>query len=643
MIIPRSNSEIANIFERAFAPLPCQAVFSDCGQKLDVVVRSPNNQLVYWRSSLPAELVRDDGRLALILEQARDAVERRGVTREMSLVEHNAETIERPKVSVVREPNFKRRYHRVTVPLFVALEGRTYQAADWSLGGLRLTGYRGSVAVGDEVDATLVLPYSGFNVTLPIRLRAVRRTAQDMGCQFVDPEEQTRRALRHLLEAALEGRGAAVSDALAVLNAPISSAPLEDLLLEEDDTHFHIGSTQLMRKTTVYLGAGVLALTLVAGLVYRNLAYLDAPEATVMGNFVSIASRADGRLADVLVDEGQEVQTGDVLFEIDNQDLVAAVDLAEARLATVRAEHAAVLGVLAEEQDRHDLFRSVSREQANRARANLRRVEASLAQAEIEQARRQRLVDLGVFPREEADVALEQTRVLREEREALVNELSIAQINESATEEGRFFGGHEIEGRTVELEQKVLVAQAAIGMAESDLRAAVGRLAELRITAPVDGRIYTVYRHVGEVLRPRDVVLSVRANGEYFVVGRLRVDEAVKVRPGMVANVSVPSYDVRFDGLITAVGHQGLSTASQSSADMESSLKEVPIKVLVPDAPLGIPPGVRAHLRIPLRLDWLGWLGRHSDDAPPDLGPGPALNASEEPAMPTQAADLGSG
>lgn len=630
MNIPRSNSEIVQIFERAFAPLPCRAGFSEAGDKLDVVVFSPNNELVYWRSSLATELVRDDGRLALVLEQARDAVESRGATREMSLVELNAEVVQPPKVSIVREPNYKRRYHRVTVALFLVVEGRTYQAADWSLGGFRLTDYDGSAGPGDERNGTLVLPYSGFNVTLPMRFRVVRKSGREAGCQFLELDEQARRALRHLLEAALEGRVSGVNDALGVINAPISSAPLEDLLQEEDDTHFHVGSTPLFRKTTVYIAAGLFALALVAALLYRNLAFVDAPEATVMGNFVSIASRADGRLAGISVEEGQEIRAGQVLFELDNQDLAAAVDQAEAQLGTVRAEHAAVSGVLAEEQNRHNLFRSVSREQEQRAQANLRRVEASLAQAEIEQARRQRLVDLGVFPREEADLALEQTRVLHEEREALVNELAIARLNQTATDQGRFFGGQEIEGRTVELQQDVKVAMAEISLAESNLRAAVARLSELRITAPVDGRIYTIYRHVGEVLRPRDVVLSIQASGEYFVVGRLRVDEAVKIRPGMVANVVVPSYDVRFDGVITAIGHQGLSTASQSSADMESSLKEVPIKVLVPDAPLGIPPGVRARLRIPLELSWLGWLGREPADSGSDLEP--ALEVDREPA-----------
>ena len=507
---------------------------------------------------------------------------------------------------VVFEPNYKRRFHRVTIPLFLAIGGRTYRAADWSLGGFRIENFLGGEVAGEHAAGTLVLSFADFNLTLPMRFQVVRRTGDTIGCKFVDLSVVARRALRHLLESAIEGRISEVSDTLGVLTAPIPNAPLEDLLQEEQDTHIQIGERRLVRKATAYLAAGIMLLIGLGYLVYRNVMFIDIPAATVMGNFVSVATTADGHLESLLVGEGEHVEAGQVIFELRDPEVAAAVEVARARLQTARTRHAALLGQLQEEDDRQILFTSVSTEQVRRARADLRRVEAELSRAGIEQARRERLVREGVLAQEELDIALTERSALEEERTALLTQLEIAELNRTATTQGRFFGGQEIEGRRVEIQQAALVAESEIARARRELDVAVDRLSEQRVSAPIDGQVYTVYRRVGDLLRSRDVVLSLQAQGGHYVVGRLKSDEALKVRPGMVVDVKIPAYRLALEGTITAIGHQGLSTASQSSADMESSLNMVPIKVQLHDRELELPPGVRARMKISVKPTWIG-------------------------------------
>ncbi len=537
---------------------------------------------------------------------------------------------------VVFEPNYKRRFHRVTIPLFLAIGGRTYRAADWSLGGFRIDNFLGGEVAGELAAGTLVLSFSDFNLTLPMRFRVVRRAGDTIGCKFIDLSVVARRALRHLLESAIEGRISEVSDTLGVLTAPIPSEPLEDLLQDEQDTHVQIGERRLVRKATVYLATGLVLLLGLGYLVYRNIMFIDIPAATVMGNFVSVATTADGHLDTLLVGEGEQVEPGQVLFELRESEVAAAVEVARARLQTARTRHAALLGQLEEEQDRQALFTSVSGEQVRRARADLRRVEAGLSRAGIEQARRERLVREGVLPQEDLDIALAERRALEEERAALMTQLEIARLNRTATSQGRYFGGQEIEGRKVEIQQAALVAESEIARARRELEVAVERLSEQRVSAPIGGKVYTVYRRVGDLLRSRDVVLSLQAQGGHFVVGRLQSDEALKVRPGMVVDVKIPAYRLALQGTITAIGHQGLSTASQSSADMESSLTMVPIKVQLHDRALELPPGVRARMRIAIKPFWIGkWKSGAETE---DLGPIPAASP-EQPSFDQEVAD----
>src|SRR6266702_3058812 len=59
---------------------------------------------------------------------------------------------------------------------------------------------------------------------------------------------------------------------------------------------------------------------------------------TVDANQVIVSSKVAGRIEHLLVDEGQSVKQGELIAQIDNQDLAAERDSARATLAGLRAE-----------------------------------------------------------------------------------------------------------------------------------------------------------------------------------------------------------------------------------------------------------------------------------------------------------------
>ena len=502
-----------------------------------------------------------------------------------------------------RAKNAQRRFYRVSIPLGVTIGERTYRVRDWSLGGFSLNKFRGLEGSGAELDGHLTLPYDDFSLKLPIRFRVVWRNQRTIGCEFIELRGAARRALRHLLEATMEGRLDDVDGVLAAIDAPVPSDPLEELLEEENETHVRIGTRQLIRKTSAYAVLGLGAIALLAGLVWRNATVIDIPAGTVMGNFVSVASRADGRLSELLIREGQPVQVGQMLFSLSNSDLEEAVAVERAELAAARARRASLEQQLLEEQRRVGFYVQVTEKQLEQATADLNSAEARLDHARIDRLRVEDLHAEGLAPAAHLDLALRQEKVVAEEIRALRKRIEIAELNVLGAGEGRFFGGQEIEGRLIEIREQLHVAEAGVLEAEKRLDATITRLQETRVQAPVDGVVYTIYRQPGEVLHPRDVVLSLQVDEGYWAVGRLPEDDAVRVRPGLPAVVVIPSYDLRLDGVVSAVGHQALSTASQSSADMESALSEVPIKIQLLDAGIALPPGLRARIRIRTGFD----------------------------------------
>ncbi len=71
--------------------------------------------------------------------------------------------------------------------------------------------------------------------------------------------------------------------------------------------------------------------------------YMTTDNAYVGAQKVLVTPDISGKIAKVVVREGQRVQIGDVLFEIDAEPFRLALTQAEARVATVRTEHANLL------------------------------------------------------------------------------------------------------------------------------------------------------------------------------------------------------------------------------------------------------------------------------------------------------------
>ena len=78
-------------------------------------------------------------------------------------------------MKITREKACQRLHHRVSTPLAVDIDGGTYQAIDWSLGGLRVGGFDTSVInIGDELACNFKLPFQGFVIAFETRIKTVR-------------------------------------------------------------------------------------------------------------------------------------------------------------------------------------------------------------------------------------------------------------------------------------------------------------------------------------------------------------------------------------------------------------------------------------------------------------------------------------
>lgn len=169
----------------------------------------------------------------------------------------------------------------------------------------------------------------------------------------------------------------------------------------------------MMRSRFVLLSLSAMGLALLAGTVMQAQARgpatptPEAPPSTggiaaegrvvaYPGAEVTVGADAIGRLLRVTVEEGDRVQKGQILAEIDASDLVASLDEAKARLEEARSErHLSELNAARKERlfaegvipafDRDAAARDVEITQARieTAAASIRRLEATIAKTRL--------------------------------------------------------------------------------------------------------------------------------------------------------------------------------------------------------------------------------------------------------------------
>jgi HlyD family secretion protein len=261
---------------------------------------------------------------------------------------------------------------------------------------------------------------------------------------------------------------------------------------------------------------------------------------------LDVAAEVSGRIAALLVEEGDRVLTGAVIARLENADYRARVASAHAALAVAEAEQLRLLNGARDEERRE-------------ARAAVDQADAALAQALREHQRRVRAAE--VIAREELDRAASDVEVARARHKQAVERARLIEAPARVDEQAR--------------------AKAAVEQAQARVAEAEALLARTVVRAPLDGTILRVVRRTGESV-------SVESpNGGHLVtvadlsVLRVRADiderDVARIRRGQRAWVTADAYgDRRFTGTVIRVGEM----LGRKNIRSEEPTEKVDTKVL---------------------------------------------------------------
>lgn len=314
---------------------------------------------------------------------------------------------------------------------------------------------------------------------------------------------------------------------------------------------------------------------LVAGLIglvfyLKGGRYVATDDAYLKADIVPVSAEVSGTVQDVLVQENQQVKRGQILFRLDPAPFRVAVDKAQAKLAQVRTDLAALKQSYLEKQAEIDVART------NHAYAlKERRRVRDLASKSFVSASKLDEVDHNV------KVSAQQITALQQDLKRLAQSLG---------------GGIDT---PIDKHPDYLAASAELAQAELDLH-------HTQIRASLPGSVSKL-PEPGQYLKAGNTAMALVADKHMWVEANFTETDLTYVHPGQPVKLRIDSYPGRkwsgvVDSLSPATGSEfALIPAQNAIGNWVKIVQRVPVRIrIAADAKL---PAVRAGLSSWVEID----------------------------------------
>jgi membrane fusion protein (multidrug efflux system) len=267
-------------------------------------------------------------------------------------------------------------------------------------------------------------------------------------------------------------------------------------------------------------------------------------DAYVSGHIHAVAPRVAGTIEEVLVNDNQHVEAGEVLARLDARDFAVREQLAHAQIAQAQAQKLA-----AEAQIR------VADASIASARSNLRKAELDFARSDELMRERPRGIS-----RQEFDAAQAARDAARAMLDSATAQLAAARANRAAT-------------------------QAVEDTGRANLREASLALSYVEIHAPVTGRVGRKSVESGARVNVGQTLMAI-VGDEVWVVANFREVQLGKLRPGTPMKLKIDAlpgkvFTGRVQSLSPATGAEfALLPPDNATGNFTKVAQRVPVKIL---------------------------------------------------------------
>ncbi len=313
----------------------------------------------------------------------------------------------------------------------------------------------------------------------------------------------------------------------------------------------------------------------------------------VDANQVIVSSKIAGRVEKLNVDEGSQVKAGDLIAEIDSDELEAQKTAAQ---ATINAYNMQVSSLKATEaQTMGETNSGVVNAQARvaAAQASLVQARADLARIQSDSERMMKLAEQGVASDQERVRADEQLKAQHAVVESAQKNLDASQAD-LTTARARIHSQSAAASNVAANEAQVANARAQLAQADT-------RLGYTKIYAPVSGTVSVRATRQGEVVNPGTPIVTIVDFGDTWVRASAPETEARFIAVGDKFRVRLPQGNP-IEGTVIFKAVEGDYATQRDVSRRKRDIKTIGLKLKV-DNPKGeLVPGMTAQVLLPKDL-----------------------------------------
>jgi HlyD family secretion protein len=291
----------------------------------------------------------------------------------------------------------------------------------------------------------------------------------------------------------------------------------------------------------------------------------DVIQGQVEGRFVNVSSKIPGRVASVVVREGQSVRKADQLVVLESPEIQAKLDQAEAAREAASAQ-------------RTKAFNGAREEEIRQARSMWERAQHATELADKTFQRIDRLNKDGVLPAQRRDEAE-------------------AQLQTSRDAEAVARAAYDMATAGARVEDKD-AATALVSRARGAISEVNAYLGETKLSSPIAGEVYKRNIEPGEIAAAGYPILTLLDTSDMWAVFQLREDKLAGVKMGDRLTVRVPALgDRRVDLVVSYIAPAGdFATWRSTSAQGGFDLKTFEVRARPSSPAPGLRPGMSVML-----------------------------------------------
>lgn len=458
---------------------------------------------------------------------------------------------------VRRETPSQRMHYRLSVPIFATIDGKTYKAADWSMGGFRLEGYDGPLGVGDLFTPEISIDFRGFHISFQQETKVVRASKDGDGilaASFHDIKEENLELLKYFSEGLLGGEMASFQDAIRRVDMPVTPVDME--LIEEAQEAPVKRSLKRILIALAYLLIGGAILLYICITLYSNFWRIEVESGVVVAPTEPLVAPVSGIFEKLIIPPDRSIKLGQPVIQLRDLDngggngqVLVAMNNARFRMETLEAQlraERATLGIYSKVGD--------SRLASARERTAALTQDLTLARQDV--ARKVNMQAKGAASQADLEAAQQLAERLQNELALAENDLRIAHVAISGLRRnGLFFSGDRVEGRGYSLRGELDAARRSL----ADLAAmggggyGGGGGSDLVIRAPFDGHVVRVLKTPGNTVDRGDNLAVIERDDSRYIEVYLTQGESTQVRLGTVAKIFIPSLNIEREARVIQI------------------------------------------------------------------------------------------